>query len=54
MNKWLILSFLLAAFSKAALGNDSSIGDISTLEEFRQTFQKDAGKLRIVALLSPT
>jgi hypothetical protein len=53
MNKWLIVLFLFASFSKIASG-EPSIQDLSSLDQLRQTFQKDAGKVRIVALLSPT
>jgi hypothetical protein len=53
MNKWLIVFFLVVAFSKIASG-ETSIQDLSSLDQLRQAFQKDAGKVRIVAFLSPT
>ena len=54
MKKFLILSMLLTAFSRLAFAQDTSIRDLTSVEQLREAFQKDAGKIRIVALLSPT
>ena len=54
MKKFLILSMLIGAISSTVFSQDSSIRDLTGLEQLRETFQKDAGKIRIVALLSPT
>jgi hypothetical protein len=54
MSKWLIIPILLAVVSEFAFASEPSIENLSGLEQFRQAFQKDAGKLRIVAILSPT
>jgi hypothetical protein len=53
MKHWLILFFFVAAFSKIVCG-DPSIQDLSNLDQLKQVFEKDSGKLRIIALLSPT
>ena len=54
MRKFLILSMLLTAVSKLVFGQDTSIRDLTSVEQLREAFQEDAGKIRIVALLSPT
>jgi hypothetical protein len=54
MYKLFIATILIAGFSRITIGDDASIQNLSNLEELRQTFQKDAGKVRIIALLSPT
>jgi hypothetical protein len=54
MTKLLIVSFLIASFSKIAFGVEPPIKNLSALEELRKKFQEDTEKVRIVALLSPT
>ena len=54
MTKLLIVSFLIVSFSEIAFGDEPPIKNLSGLEELREAFQKDTGKVRIVALLSPT
>ena len=35
-------------------GEDVPLKDLSSLDELQKVFQNDAGKVRIIALLSPT
>jgi hypothetical protein len=54
MTKFLVVMFLVVSFSKIVFGEEPPIKNLSRLEEFREAFQKDTGKVRIVTLLSPT
>lgn len=52
-NLFLMTAFLwICVLSTSAA--DSTITDLGSLEELQKVFQNDAGKVRIIALLSPT
>ena len=56
----LIAAVLLAAVAAAVVGLSSrpgpnvSLKDLNNLAELREQFNKDAGKVRVLLLLSPT
>ena len=54
MNKFLAIAMAIGLISNLAFAEDSSIHDLTSLDQLRETFQKDAGKIRIITLLSPT
>jgi hypothetical protein len=37
-----------------ALGSDTELKDLTSLQELREVFENDSGNVRILALLSPT
>ena len=40
--------------SRSIIVNRSGVAQPASVEQFKEAFQKDAGKVRLVALLSPT
>jgi hypothetical protein len=54
MKKLLLISFLVALFSKPGFAEERTIQNLTGIDQLREAFQKDTGKVRIIALLSPT
>jgi hypothetical protein len=54
MKKLLVVSFLVALFSRSGFAEERTLQNLTSVDQLREAFQKVAGKVSIVALLSPT
>ncbi len=54
MKQFLILILFVFCIGSVKAFGEESLKDLKTLDELQKQFNSDAGKVRLVALLSPT